>query len=515
MRMRIVRLLKMSIARRSKHGMAQLKLVAILFALVTLTAIVRGQCPVSCRCSEYARKTLCTGSCESEFPSGVNVNSVDFSATSFNITVLHKSDLERLKELTDLHLEDNNIFRIDPDAFQSLANLALLNLRKNSLHSLDVNTLLANNRLVYLDLSENANLHFPQSGYFLNAPSLEALFLENCRQLHTKFDEKIGEDVQVLNIGVLTNLINLKEVSFKNSGLDILEADVSEESFGISTINFKNNFLTTVPLTFFKYFTALETLYLDNNRIDYLPTGVFDTLMSLKKLFLNNNNLENIDVGLLSNLVSLEILDLSENEFAALPDGVFSGLEGLKILKLDGNLLKSVSTEVLRPLKGLTNLDMSGNKFQSLTAGDFSGLSALKELVVADSSGLTCDCGLLKFKKDLPNVKLALSCANVSTVTEETLAHLSCDEKVNMALVIGVPAACALAVVLVVGVVLACVRRRGAKSREANGTVTFQQVALSEEQPVALSEEQPVYAQSLKAAPRAPPRRLTLVSEED
>nr|CAD7399820.1 unnamed protein product [Timema poppensis] len=237
--------------------------------------------------------------------------------------------------------------------------------------------------------------------------------------------------------------------------------------------------------------------------------------MSLKKLFLNNNNLENIDVGLLSNLVSLEILDLSENELAALPDGVFSGLEGLKILKLDGNLLKSVSIEVLRPLKGLTNLDMSGNRFQSLTAGDFSGLSALKELVVADSSGLTCDCGLLKFKKDLPNVRLTLSCANVSTVTEETLAHLSCDEKVNMALVIGVPAACALAVVLVVGVVLACVRRRGAKSREVNGTVTFQQVALSEEQPVTLSEEQPVYAQSLKAAPRAPPRRLTLVSEED
>lgn len=83
----------------------------------------------------------------------------EFYATNNHVKQLTRGQLEGLRSLTKVHLFENQISTIDPEAFSKCCNLRHLNLAKNEISDMRFVTMLEG-CLVTLNLSDNNIMHF-------------------------------------------------------------------------------------------------------------------------------------------------------------------------------------------------------------------------------------------------------------------------------------------------------------------------------------------------------------------
>ena len=329
-----------------------------------------------------------------------------------NIQMIKHGFMENLPQLYWLKLNSDQIKVISPYAFTGNSKLLFLQLRFNSISSLqleeyeekiDKETLslnsfvLAQNDIGHLDdkslvgynvfgildlghcnirnISENAFRSLPElTGIdlsFNNLSDIRNNIFSPCNR-SLQLIELTGNQVHSLNLekqfpglNSLTHFhLNKNTIRSIKGNFSmfprLFHLDISENSMRIIRSNILQNT------------SRLHSLFLHNNRITNISEDAFSGCLSLQFLNLSINLLESLSPTTFSEMPELLDLNLSNNKLRFLYQNTFSMCRKLLVLNLSMNLLHFVTSGALQGLFSLQLLDVSFNKIEEISRDAFS-----------------------------------------------------------------------------------------------------------------------------------------------
>jgi Leucine-rich repeat (LRR) protein len=204
-------------------------------------------------------------------------------------------NLQELRSLTTLNLEDNNLYTFITKDDDTLWTLKYLRLSGNKLECLDINRF-PNLRLLYLDRNRIGKV----TG-FLKTKHLDSLSLREQQDGSIIDPDFLNQAFEVRKLFLSGNLLttfapsvdflNLQYLELANCGLKELPTEFGQMMSNIRTLNL--NFNALCDITPLLGIVRLKTLYLAGNRLCRLrrTTSVLMHLLCLRKLDLRNNPL--------------------------------------------------------------------------------------------------------------------------------------------------------------------------------------------------------------------------------
>jgi Leucine-rich repeat (LRR) protein len=245
--------------------------------------------------------------------------------------------------VTTLILKNNALKNITKDDFKNFTDLYSLNLIKNDISYMELNSFEHNKQLKVLFLSFNPMNTVPTFVGLEN--QLTHLLMSACSITNATWDLLIRY-TQLKVLRMTTNALN----QFPN--LNLTAGSLSTMVLGKCEITF-------IPAGYFKNFSQLIHLYLNNHKIKVLNAGAFDGT-KLQVIRLDNNDLDQVQDAAL-NISTLEEINLNNNQMTTIP-----------LMKTIGSILHY--------------LDMSNNKLNgSLNVIDFNGLTNLKTVALGSN----------------------------------------------------------------------------------------------------------------------------------
>lgn len=231
------------------------------------------------------------------------------------------SEILALKELEELHLENNQIAEIPPD-IQNLKNVRVLYLHKNNLQCL-----------------------WPE---LASLSSLESLDLSSNPLLYS-------------SLTVVSCLRTLRELRLYNTGLREVPTVICKSLHHLELFGLSENHLQSLPGEIVNQ-TKLREIYLKKNEFSVFPCDLC-TLVSLEVIDLDHNKLKAIpeEIG---NLVRLQKFYVASNHLSLLPESL-SQCSKLSVLDLTHNLLH-ILPPTLDQLTELTEVGLSENRLEKV-----------------------------------------------------------------------------------------------------------------------------------------------------
>ncbi|KAK1412428.1 hypothetical protein QVD17_33673 [Tagetes erecta] len=292
--------------------------------------------------------------------------------------------LQKLKSLSIIRLDENNLNCSVPDFFANYKNLTVMKLSFCNLSGTFPNKVLQLQKLQILDLSSNENLYGSLPNFPING-SLQTLLVSG-----TKFAGVIPESIG--------NLKNLSEIVFRYTNFSGGLPKALQNLTQLEYIDLSFNSLSgTIPSAHFQNLKNLVLIDLSfNGFIGSIPSSLF-ALQNLEHIMLCNNNFE----GVLANYTnpsfsSLDWLDLRNNKLEGdIPKSIFE-LRKLSVLLLSSNNM-SGTLSISDFTNPLTNLDLSFNNFSIITNDNVTLTNHLPKFM----SLRLASCNLLKF----PNLR--------------------------------------------------------------------------------------------------------------
>ncbi|KAH8253560.1 hypothetical protein KR032_005974 [Drosophila birchii] len=262
---------------------------------------------------------------------------------------LHSQSFQGLKELTELHLGDNNIRQLPEGVWCAMPSLQLLNLTQNRIRSAE-----------YLGFSEK-----------LCAGSA----LSNANGAASG-----GSELQTL------------DVSF-NELRSLPDAWGASRLRRLQTLSLQHNNITTLAPNALAGLSSLRVLNISYNHLESLPSEAFAGNKELRELHLQGNDLYDLPKGLLHRLEQLLVLDLSGNQLTShhVDNSTFAGLIRLIVLNLSNNALTRIGAKTFKELYFLQILDMRNNSIGHIEDGAFLPLYNLHTLNLAENRLHTLD----------------------------------------------------------------------------------------------------------------------------
>jgi len=271
------------------------------------------------------------------------------------ITVLN-SGFDKMKELTDIELQENKLVSLPAGVFAGLRNLTTLVMWGNQLGP----TLAPD---IFHDLVALTSLNL--GGNKLR--SLSAL----------QFKMPGANPNLLVDLQLGTNLLGIDVVAPSPS----LPSDIFSQSRNLIDLNLRENKLETLHEDLFQELSLLRNLGLETNRIGEtvpatvaLPPRIFRKLNSLVNLNLGGNKLKSLDfeqfkidglnpnniaqITLSSNLLGQGIIAPSPS----LPSGLFAETKRLSDLRMRENKIVILPPDIFYGLTALRELDLYGNQ---------------------------------------------------------------------------------------------------------------------------------------------------------
>ena len=373
-------------------------------------------------------------------------------------TPLPAGIFNRLTNLTDLGLYNNQLTELPAGIFNTLGNLRVLGLNNNSLERLPDRIFSDLGNLRVLGLDNNSLERLPDR-IFSDLGNLRVLGLDNnsLERLPDRIFSDLGSLEGVIvgerdENGTVTASLPLT-VTLRDTSQGMAEVVVTQGvpftsvtvTLSITGGTFSNNNNDTTTVTIMKgetessfAFTVdeptpetpvpeaviritdissqpekiLDGFVSDENSADFLSgySGFrFEPVESVPPLTLEGICSRTIQVqqAILRELREDDCMMVTSDQLArmitgtltlssvtSLKSGDFAGLSGLQILNLPGNGLMSLPPGVFSGLSALTSLDLSNNGLMSLPPGVFSGLSALTSLDVSDNDLMSLPSGV-------------------------------------------------------------------------------------------------------------------------
>uniref|UniRef100_A0A6J0TYT7 Leucine-rich repeat neuronal protein 2 n=1 Tax=Pogona vitticeps TaxID=103695 RepID=A0A6J0TYT7_9SAUR len=364
----------------------QLNLLLICMAATTAIPVVpwKVKCPLQCVCQirpwytpRSVYREAATVDCNDLFistvPESLPVGTQILLLQSNNIAKVEQSELDYLRNLTELdlsqnsfsdildlslrnmpqllslHLEENQLAELPDNGFMGLVNLQELYLNHNQIRRISPQAFLGLGNLLRLHLNSNL-LRTVDSRWFQVLPSLEILMIGG-----NKVDAILD-----MNFRPLSNLrslvlagMNLKEISdYALVGLKSLES-----------LSFYDNKLVNVPKRALQQVPGLKFLDLNKNPLQRVKQSDFTNMLHLKELGLNNmEELVSIDKFALINLPELTKLDVTNNpKLSYIHPNAFHHLPQMETLMLNNNALSALHKQTLESLPNLQEISIHSN----------------------------------------------------------------------------------------------------------------------------------------------------------
>lgn len=241
--------------------------------------------------------------------------------------VLFEGSVRGLHSLERLTLTDMKITAIQPNAFEDLPNLEVLDLRRNLVEEIEEGVFNVLN-VTQLWLQGNRISRIATKA-FDNMSYLEVVNLDNNRL--TNVDTNwFGNTPNVQYLSLKQNLIEeLPKRAFEN----IIGSHYTDDGDTVTTdIYLSKNKITTIHPDAFENLETLGDLYLNSNRLKTLSANVFSTLKNIQVLSFAKNKLVEIDDNTFSNTESIKELDISFNKLTCLPYSVADRAEKIVLL---------------------------------------------------------------------------------------------------------------------------------------------------------------------------------------
>ncbi|XP_030850381.1 slit homolog 3 protein-like [Strongylocentrotus purpuratus] len=332
---------------------------------------------------------------------------LDFSNNKVN--ALYPFVFSNLTLLDQLVLSHNKIATIEPNFFDGMQALKVLNMNGNQVrrintgnHAWTINLIelylswnlmtgisqfafLGLQNLTILDLSYNKRLTSIYLTSYTGLNNIHTVDLSGCSITYLQFYTPVLKSLRMErnNNNFFSGNPLHPGKSFKNSinlvHLDLQESDVSSSNlwdratnvslfeglFNLTTLDMSKNLrigILGLELGIFHNLSALQELSLDACAISNLHPLVFTGLESLQKLNLSGNNLNQIRTGVLTGLGQIRSITLDENILANLDEGTFLNNSRLTSLSLANNKLTSLNENTFRPIySSLSLVDLSQN----------------------------------------------------------------------------------------------------------------------------------------------------------
>lgn len=281
-------------------------------------------------------------------------------------------------------LESQNIFSIDPNAFNGYRNLSELDLQGNYLSSIDLQVFSSiTSTLQILDLRRNHLLEITNKNG-LSLPNLRVLRFSASNQ--TKIDSS-----------VIKALANLNELFYEYTS-DRIESNQFSSWTNLSILHIHTKNQTSVNKNLFNGLGSLKELSLRGCNIKSVDSDSFSNLNNLKRLDLARNSLTSFDS--LKIVTNLTYLDLTSNELKSLK---FANLVDLKDLRLANNQFKSLKSISLNQITNLNVLYLENNPIENPNNlyQDFPQVKAVRNLFLERINMTTISAS---FFKDIANL---------------------------------------------------------------------------------------------------------------
>jgi len=178
-------------------------------------------CPDKCVCND--KKTTCSNKYLNSIPKSLNKDINILTISHSSVTTLRKDDLDDLKNLKSIYLNDNAIETVASEVFCVALHLEILDLRNNKLTSI-------------------------QDVFFRCLKELKYLYLNNNR-------------ISSIDLSIFEYNTNLSVIDLSDNRITAIEPNKFLNNKIISLLNTRNNFIT---------------LSLDPTRKPYMPFNVLD-----------------------------------------------------------------------------------------------------------------------------------------------------------------------------------------------------------------------------------------------
>jgi len=242
------------------------------------------------------------------------------------LTTLKAGIFDNLNTVKYLNLSYNIIGEIEPQLFNQMTALDNIDLSNNQLIFIDGNMFEANINLQTVKLSYNLFNGLP-SEIFTNTKSLASVDLSH-------------NDMSNLPEFIFGGLTALSNINLAYCNLVGLPTLIPSEN-ALTQLNVEGNAITTITENYFKDFGLLEVLDLSKNQISKFQDNVFEALLSLKSLNVSSNILSDLTPA--AGLQRLTTLDAANNRINFLP---MFNLPLVRYLDVSGNRLTNFGTMV-------------------------------------------------------------------------------------------------------------------------------------------------------------------------
>lgn len=159
--------------------------------------------------------------------------------------------------------------------FSTFESLEILELERQSVKSLSIDTFLNASKLKYLNLQHNL-IEILEEGTFLGAENLEEILLG--RNKINWIDKNTFQKLKKLKI------LNLNDNLIKN-----LDADLFSSNANLRELRIPRNQIESLPETLFKQNSILKIINFRENRIKSLTATMFNQLSNLGELWMEEN----------------------------------------------------------------------------------------------------------------------------------------------------------------------------------------------------------------------------------
>ena len=406
-------------------------------------------CPQQCNClhdHQSSSPAFLAMNCHERDFTGMDipVNVTHLSFVGVSVDILNTATFGNATLLKNITWQNSGIVQLEQDTFCKLKSLNLLDLSKNTLHTVHGKTFHPLSELKLLNLSHNM-LHDLPENTFEGLDKLEELSLSY-------------NEFHVIPFQVFAPLKLLKLLDLSYNTIALIPNDFFLENQLMTSLFLQGNHLTALSSQSFAGLYNLTVLDLSNNTLHHLPRKLFGSLRNLRYLNLGKNLLNELSSNSFYGLNQLVWLNLSDNPLHCLPTKLFSpcsnmetliiantqmkmlldtdlnGLVNLKTLIINNNMyLREIDDYTLVQCPKLQYIDLSGNNLTKLPQS-LSTLTHVQKLNLARNPW-TCDCRMLWFlqwSKNRTLVQSELLCASPSYIDAKrsnmlhTLRGLNC-----------------------------------------------------------------------------------------
>ena len=316
-----------------------------------------------------------------------------------------------LVNLTELHLQSNNIDTLDPTLFATLTNLTTLNLSRNDLDALPAGIFSGLTNLTGVTVEHN-----PDTG---NSLTLTATLKRNSDGM------AVIEIPQGVPFTTVTATLAITGGTFSDTSSTTTTATLpkgeteslpigftvtgSSAAIEISSLSASENILDGYSAGMgYGGFQLAQGNPLEIMTICGRTQAVQTEILVRINAIISSEGLDAVTCSTVTEgqLATIDILNLSSRSISALKSGDFAGLSGLRTLNLTGNSLSTLPAGIFQGLTNLRTLGLNDNSLTALPGGILNGLTELRELFLTGNSLTALPRGLFNGLENLVAVKV-------------------------------------------------------------------------------------------------------------